>query len=116
MEMIAPELAAPSHLEEPRWSGHDAGELDQSPDKTLLRPLRGIRPTGAGKSGLARDVAPTEFGTILAALDVTQRYLGELFDVDQRQVRRWRRGDRRVPRGVGIVFRLLAAKVITLSQ
>jgi hypothetical protein len=39
-----------------------------------------------------------------------------MFGVRPRSVRRWQHGDRRVPRGVGIVLRLLAAGVITVDQ
>ena len=53
-------------------------------------------------------VARTEFRTTLDALGIAQRRIARLFGVGPRSVRRWQDGDRRIPRGVGIVLRLLA--------
>jgi transcriptional regulator with XRE-family HTH domain len=50
------------------------------------------------------------------ALGVTQTRIAELFGVGPRSFRRWVHGERRVPRGVGIVLRLLAAGVVTINQ
>ena len=56
--------------------------------------------------------AATEF----RALNITQRRLAQLFAVNPRTVRHWRYGDRRLPRGVAIVLRLLATGVVTVEQ
>src|SRR5262245_2780116 len=63
-----------------------------------------------------RAAAADEFRATLGALGIAQRRVAQLFGVGPRSVRRWRRGDRRLPRGVDIVFRLLAAGVVTVDQ
>src|SRR5262249_46941249 len=50
------------------------------------------------------------------ALGIPQHRAARLFNVTSRSIRRWQHGDRRVPRGIAIVFRLLAAGVITIDQ
>jgi hypothetical protein len=62
------------------------------------------------------NLAAAEFRTALDALGVTQHRAGQWFGVNARSIRRWQRGDRHVPRGVGIVLRLLAAEMITVAQ
>ena len=62
------------------------------------------------------NLATTEFRETLGALGIAQRRVGQLFGVGPRSVRRWQHGDRRVPCGVGIVLRLLAAGVVTIAQ
>src|SRR6516225_5389841 len=57
-----------------------------------------------------------EFRATLDALGLAQGRVAQLFGVGPRSVRRWQHGDRRVPCGVGIVFRLLAAGVVTVDQ
>jgi hypothetical protein len=64
----------------------------------------------------ALSVATTEFHDMLGALGIAQHRVARLFNVSPRSVRRWQCGDRRVPCGVGIVLRLLAAKVVTVAQ
>src|SRR5437762_14196805 len=64
----------------------------------------------------AGDSAATEFRATLGALGLTQHRVARLFGVGSRSVRRWRRGDRRVPCGVAIVTRLLAVGAITVTQ
>ena len=64
----------------------------------------------------ASDSSAVEFRATLDALGLAQYRIARLFDVGARSVRRWRHGDRRVPRGVDIVLRLLAAGVITIDQ
>ena len=61
-------------------------------------------------------VARTEFRATLAALGIAQHRVARLFGVGPRSVRRWQNGDRRVPCGVGIVLRLLAAGTVTVAQ
>jgi GcrA cell cycle regulator len=58
----------------------------------------------------------TEFARTLDALNITPRRVGELFNAGGRSVRRWQDGTRRVPYGVAILFRLIAAGVVTISQ
>src|SRR5262249_38482504 len=60
----------------------------------------------------ASDLSVVEF----RALGITQRRVAELFNVTPRHVRRWRHGDRRIPRGAAIVLRLLAAEMISIDQ
>src|SRR5262245_22468759 len=60
--------------------------------------------------------AGTEVREILGALGIAQHRIAQLFGVAPRSVRRWRYGDRRLPRGVGIVLRLLAAGAVTIDQ
>ena len=61
-------------------------------------------------------VATTEFRATLDALGIAQHRVAQLFGVGPRSVRRWQDGDRRVPCGVGIVLRLLAAGAVTVDQ
>lgn len=61
-------------------------------------------------------VATTEFHEMLSALGLAQHRVAQLFGVSPRSVRRWQYGDRRVPCGVGIVLRLLAAGTVTVAQ
>jgi GcrA cell cycle regulator len=49
-------------------------------------------------------------------LDIAQQRLAHLFDVTPRAVRRWRDGERRTPRGVALVIRLLAAGALSIEQ
>lgn len=63
-----------------------------------------------------RATAADEFRETRDALGLTQHRVAQLFGVGPRSIRRWQRGDRRIPRGVGIVLRLLAAGVVTISQ
>jgi hypothetical protein len=61
-------------------------------------------------------MAPTEFHAALGTVGIAQQRVAQLFGVGPRSVRRWQYGDRRVPCGVGIVFRLLADGVVTVEQ
>src|SRR5262249_49175349 len=61
-------------------------------------------------------VATTEFHEMLSALGIARHRVAQLFGVGPRSVRRWQCGDRRVPCGVGIVLRLLAAGTVTIAQ
>jgi GcrA cell cycle regulator len=61
-------------------------------------------------------MAPTEFHEALGALGIAQQRVARLFDVSPRAVRRWQHGERRVPCGVDIVVRLLAAGAVTIEQ
>jgi hypothetical protein len=61
-------------------------------------------------------VATTEFHATLSALGLAQDRVAKVFGVGPRSVRRWQHGDRRVPCGVRIVLRLLAAGAVTLAQ
>jgi GcrA cell cycle regulator len=63
-----------------------------------------------------RATAADEFGAAIDALGIAQRDIARLFGVDARSVRRWRSGARRVPRGIGILLNLMAAKVVTLTE
>jgi hypothetical protein len=58
----------------------------------------------------------TELRETLSALGITQHRIAQLFGVGPRSVRRWQDGERRVPCGVGIVLRLLAAGTVTVAQ
>ena len=60
--------------------------------------------------------ATTEFRAALNGLGLTQHHIARLFTVNPRTVRHWRYGDRRLPRGVAIVLRLLATGVVTVEQ
>jgi hypothetical protein len=64
----------------------------------------------------ASDPAAIEFCALLGALGLAQQHVAQLFGVGLRNVRRWRSGDRRIPHGVGIVLRLLAAGTVTVAQ
>ena len=57
-----------------------------------------------------------EFCGMLGALGFAQQRVAQLFGVGTREVRRWKSGTRRVPHGVGVVLRLLAAGVVTVEQ
>ena len=61
-------------------------------------------------------VAATEFRATLDALGIAQHRVAQLFGVGERNIRRWRAGDRRVPCGVGIVLRLMACGAVTIDQ
>jgi hypothetical protein len=61
-------------------------------------------------------VAVTEFRAALEMLGITSRHAARLFAVNERSARRWRDGSRHVPHGIGIVCRLLIAKVVTVDQ
>src|SRR5262249_54766985 len=50
------------------------------------------------------------------ALGLAQHRIARWFGVGPRSVRRWQYGDRRIPCGVAIVFRLLAAGTVTVDQ
>jgi GcrA cell cycle regulator len=65
---------------------------------------------------MAIHAATSEFRATLGALGITPRRAAALFGVGPRSVRRWQDGNRRVPRGVRIVLRLLAAGTVTISQ
>src|SRR5262252_7024419 len=65
---------------------------------------------------MALSTAATELRATLGALGLTQHRAAQLFGVGPRSVRRWQHGDRRVPCGVGIVLRLLAAQKITIRD
>jgi hypothetical protein len=65
---------------------------------------------------MALSTTATEFCATLGALGLAQHRVAQLFGVGPRSVRRWLRGDRRVPYGVDIVLRLLAAGAITVTQ
>ena len=66
----------------------------------------------------SRDLSTTaiELCATLGALGLAQHRVAQLFGVGSRSVRRWRDGERRIPRGVSIVLRLLAAGAITAAQ
>ena len=53
---------------------------------------------------------------MLGALGLRQQCVAELFAVGAREIRKWRRGDRPIPRGVQILLRLLASGVVTIEQ
>jgi len=57
-----------------------------------------------------------ELRETLGALGLVQRQVAQLFGVSPRSVRHWQYGDRRVPCGVNIVCRLLAAGAVTVAQ
>jgi hypothetical protein len=61
-------------------------------------------------------MAPTEFHEAFSVLGLPQHRIAALFDVSSRAVRRWRHGDRRVPCGVTILLRLMAAGTVTLDE
>jgi hypothetical protein len=67
-----------------------------------------------GSSDLS--AAATEFRTTLKALGLTQHRVAKVFGVGARSIRRWQHGDRRIVPAIRIVFRLLAAKLITIDQ
>jgi GcrA cell cycle regulator len=53
---------------------------------------------------------------MFGVLGLAQCRVAQLFGVGPRSVRRWQHGDRRVPRGVGIVLRLLATGAVTIAE
>jgi len=61
-------------------------------------------------------MAAAEFRATLDALDLAQCRVARWFGIGARSVRRWQRGDRRIPAGVAIIFCLLAAGTITADQ
>src|SRR5262249_52162466 len=63
-----------------------------------------------------RAATTTEFGAVLAAINLPQNRLAKLLGVTPRHVRRWRHGDRNVPPAVGILLRLVAAGLVTIDQ
>jgi hypothetical protein len=58
--------------------------------------------------------APT--AELFAGLGLSQRRLAKILGSTPRHVRRWRRAERRVPHGIGIVLRLLADHIVTIDQ
>jgi hypothetical protein len=52
----------------------------------------------------------------LGVLGLPQVRVAKLLGVRPRHLRRWRRGDRPIPHGVGIVLQLLSAGTVTLAQ
>ena len=64
----------------------------------------------------ARGLATTELHRMFGALGITQCRVAGWFGVAPRSIRRWKCGDRRTPRGVDIVLRLLAAGMVTVDQ
>jgi transcriptional regulator with XRE-family HTH domain len=58
----------------------------------------------------------TEIRTALTALGIEQQRVAQLFGVDPRSVRRWQRGERRPPLGIGVILRLLAVGALTAEQ
>jgi len=62
------------------------------------------------------EAVATEFHKTINALGLPQNRLAQLFNVGARSIRRWRDGARRVPRGVDLVIRLLAAGTVTVAQ
>jgi len=63
-----------------------------------------------------RAAAAAEFGAVLAELGLTQSRIAQVFNVTARCVRRWQRGERRLPRGICIVIHLLRAGAVTVDQ
>jgi hypothetical protein len=61
-------------------------------------------------------MAPTEFHQALSGLNLAQQRVAQLFDVSPRAVRRWQHGERRVPRGLEILVRLMTDGVVTVEQ
>jgi hypothetical protein len=51
----------------------------------------------------------TEFRAAFGALNLKQRYAAGLFGTSIRNLRRWRNGQRKVPFGIAVLMRLLAA-------
>ena len=67
-------------------------------------------------SGWGQHAAASELCEMLSTLGIAQHHVARLFGVGPRSVRRWQRGDRDIPCGVGIVLRLLAVGAVTVSQ
>jgi hypothetical protein len=63
-----------------------------------------------------RATATTEFGAALIALRIKQRSAARWFGTSERNIRRWKSGDRHTPPAVGIVLRLLIAQKITVRD
>jgi hypothetical protein len=57
-----------------------------------------------------------EARAMLGVLGISQARVAQLFGVEPRAIRRWRRGDRPIPSGVGIVLQLLASGAVNLDQ
>src|SRR5262245_13745940 len=58
----------------------------------------------------------TELHMTLGALGLAQCRIAQLFGVGPRSVRRWQHGDRRVPRGVDILLKLVAVGAVTIAE
>jgi hypothetical protein len=63
-----------------------------------------------------RAAAVTEFGMALDAIGLPQNRVATLLQVSCRHIRRWRHGDRRVPRAVRLVINLLVTGAISIDQ
>jgi DNA-binding transcriptional regulator YdaS (Cro superfamily) len=63
-----------------------------------------------------RAAATTEFGAALDAIGFPQNRVAKLFGISCRHVRRWRHGDRRVPRAVRLVINLLVTGAVSIDQ
>jgi hypothetical protein len=63
-----------------------------------------------------RAAATTEFGAALITLRIKQRSAARWFRTSERNIRRWKSGDRHTPPAVGIVCNLLAMGVVTVEQ
>lgn len=74
------------------------------------------RARGMALQAETNDLSVTEFGATLGALGLAQHRIAKLFSVGPRSVRRWQHGDRRVPRGVAIVCRLMATGTVTVAE
>jgi hypothetical protein len=58
----------------------------------------------------------TELCEMLGSLGLPQRRLAKILGSTPRHVRRWRRGERRVPHGIAVLLRLLVAGAIGVDQ
>jgi hypothetical protein len=60
--------------------------------------------------------AADELRAMLNTLGLTQHRIARLFGITPRSFRRWVHGERRIPRGIIILVRLLSAGVVTVAQ
>jgi GcrA cell cycle regulator len=92
----------------------------EASDASAIKPFLGFRTSRpeAQKAPKQEKAAATaaEFRRALAALAITPRRVAKLVNVGSRTVRRWQDGSRHIPFGIIVLFRLLAAQVLTIGE
>src|SRR5262249_2827004 len=89
------------------WTWSAPWRVEPAPGSTLIAFWRRMQ---------VSNLAAAEFCMTRDALGLAQCRVAQLFAIGPRSVRRWRDGTRRIPRGVDIVLRLLAARAVTVAQ
>jgi hypothetical protein len=65
---------------------------------------------------IRQTTSSAELSAIFAGLGLPQKRAANLLGVRPRHLRRWRRGERRVPHGIRIVLNLLRSGAVTIDQ